>query len=143
MARRAARAWVVSHGEIVLTPGDYLVDEVVLFTASSKQGALRMIRQTHVDPGSWWRVDCTFMDRPEQMGGRSLLYSHRAREIAAVPLKQAYRGAIVRDRKALESMRERLAEARRTGGSKKMIRVFSQAIRYMSRCLSRNRHAPR
>lgn len=71
MANRAKKIYIVLHHEIMGVPGNYRDDEMVFFTASSLQHALKLIRRMHVDRWSWWEIQVhqlNSIDWPEHVG---------------------------------------------------------------------------
>lgn len=135
---RGSMIWVISHCEVVLTAETYLVDEAVMFTASSKRAAEKLIRRVRVDPGTWWRLECARLDDVEGTVGRCILFSRDGRAIRTAPVKQGYRAAIARDKRLLVSLRKRLADVRRDGGSgsKKLIVNLQSTIGHVTKNLS-------
>lgn len=82
--RQKRTVWVVSHFEFLGPP--YWLDELVSHVASTKPGALRVLRSLHVDPGTWWGVQpCRVDGPPDSEPGRQLLYSRTGK-----PMKRGY-----------------------------------------------------
>ena len=133
---KKTRVWVVSHAEVFLYPGDHRVDEVVTFIASSKTAALRLIRKTWVDPGTWWRLDRGRLDDLKGCRSGWLIYSRSGRRLRTAPVKQGYRAAINRYRRNLRRTEEQLGKARREGAPKKILWNLSRTVRWMRRCLA-------
>ena len=82
------KIYIVLHHEIFYNGGDvpYRADEMVFYTASSMENALKMIRKAGVDCWSWWeiqsqRVDDPSGDWPEHVG----YYDRRGRQIESPP----------------------------------------------------------
>lgn len=130
-----ARVWVVSHCEVFLDRGAHAVDELVTFVASSKESALRLIRATWVDPGTWWRIEGFPLDDLKVMGGDAELYSREGRRLKSAPVRQGYRAAIPRYRKNLAALRASLAQARREGRPKKVLATLRRALESIRRRL--------
>ena len=128
-------AWIVSHCEVYLKPGSWAVDEMPQFVASSKASALRLIRATWVDPGTWWRLEEFRVDDFQVRGRAAELYSREGRPLKSEPRERGYRAAIPRYRKNLARMRAQLEEFRREGRPKRDIAIVSQALRSTRNCL--------
>ncbi len=65
------KIFIVLHHEIIGTPDDYRVDEMVFYTASSMKTALALIKKSRVDRWSWWEIQVQDLDRcewPEHVG---------------------------------------------------------------------------
>lgn len=131
-----ARVWVVSHAEVFLYPDGHRVDESVTFIASSKTKALRLIRRTWVEPGTWWRLDRGRLDDLEGCRSGLLLHSRRGGRLRSAPVQQGYRAAILRYRRNLRRTEEHLKKERRKGAPKKTLRNIQQAILWIRRCLA-------
>jgi hypothetical protein len=132
---KGARAWVVSHVEVFLKPRDYAVDEMVTYVASSKEDALRLIRATAVDPGTWWKIEPFPLDDYKVMGGDAELYSREGRRLKSAPVRQGYRAALPRYRKNAASLHARLAQARREGRPRKDVDLLRKALEGTRACL--------
>jgi hypothetical protein len=73
MANRRV-VWVLSHFEFLGRPSR--LDEVVLHVATTKAAALRHVKSTHIDPGTWWglqpfRIDDRGFWRPQVLYSRT------------------------------------------------------------------------
>src|SRR6185295_752266 len=80
--------WILTHFEFLGPP--YWLDDVVCRVASSRSGALRLLRQMRVDPGTWSGLQCARVDDLEGDPGRQELYSRTGRRIRrGYTLKQA------------------------------------------------------
>jgi len=132
---KGQRVWVVSHCEVFLQPGRSAVDEVVTYVASSKASALRLIRATRVDPGTWWRLEPARVDEIDIRGCASELYSREGRRLKTAPVEKGYRAAIPRYRKNLASVRRRLAEFSREGRPKRDLDILRGALKSIQSCL--------
>jgi hypothetical protein len=132
---KGRRIWIVSHCEVYLQPGDYGVDETVLFLASSKAKALRLMRASWVEPGSWWRLESGRLDDLEGRFPGTALYSQTGRLLKSAPVQAGYRAAISRYRRNLERLRVRLAEVRREGGAKRHVDFLREAMRSLGSSL--------
>ena len=130
-----ARVWVVSHVEVYLKPGTFGIDVMTTFVASSKASALRLIRATWVDPGTWWHLEAFRMDDYQVLGGAGELYSRDGRLLKRAPVEQGYRAAIPRYRKNLATLRAAVAAARREGRPRKVLDNLRRAVETTRRCL--------
>jgi hypothetical protein len=129
MRRRTNTVWVLLHGEIHLTLEGPRVDEAVMGTATSKAAALRLLRKTWIEPGTWWVLEQAGVNSVEGGRGRPLIYSPAATPLRQRPLDAAERMALVRLRKDIEGMR---GVVRRTPPGKKKHRAsLRSSLRYL------------
>ena len=128
-------AWIVSHCEVYLKPGTWAVDEMPQYVASSKASALRLIRATRVDPGTWWRLEEFRVDDFQVRGRAAELYSREGRPLKSEPRERGYRAAIARYRKDVVRIRASLAKFRREGRPKRDIVILEKALRSAEGCL--------
>ena len=140
---RGPLIWVVLHCEVVLTVDSWLVDEAVLFVASSRATVERLIRSYRVDPGSWWRVECARLDDIEGTcthGRVGTVYYSRTGKVLRQPPKEAgYRAAIFRDRRTADSIEKRLKKSASDALSQKVIKNLRTALRSIRRVLSHHK----
>jgi hypothetical protein len=89
MKRKSKRLYLVLHHEIFCRGQDaYHADEMVFHVASTLEKALKYIRESHVEPYSWWEiqlVDLDGEDWPERIG----LYGRRGGELKKAPFEKA------------------------------------------------------
>ena len=127
--------WIVSHCEVYLRPGLHGVDQLTSFVASSKAAALRLLRATRVDPGTWWRLEEFRVDDFQVRGCAAELWSREGRPLKSAPVKAGYRAAIIRYRKDALRIRASLAKFRREGRPKRDLDVLEKALRSTKTCL--------
>jgi hypothetical protein len=61
------KVYIVLHHEIFeCKTGGYVADEMVFYVVSSMAGAIRCIKNSHVDPYSWWEIQQAILDDPSQ-----------------------------------------------------------------------------
>ena len=68
--------YLVLHHEIMGVKENCRADEMVFYTATSFENAMRLIKKTHVSAWSWWEIqvhDANTSDWPESLG----LYGRR------------------------------------------------------------------
>jgi hypothetical protein len=58
------KVYIVLHHEIVQNGKGYRTDEMVFFVVSCMKKALEAIKQSHVDPYSWWEIQEQILDDP-------------------------------------------------------------------------------
>src|SRR4051812_31026260 len=135
MARKTTRrpplppVWVVSHCEVFLEPHNHLVDETVVFVATSRRSLEEYFKRIRIQPGTWWRVECGRLDDVEGTVAASVLYSRLGRVIKTPRVKQGYRAAIADNRKWAERYQEMLKKARREGRPGKEIETLERNLR--------------
>jgi hypothetical protein len=121
----------------------WVVHEEVLFAASSKPAAQRLIRSVKVDPGSWWRVESARLDDIEgtraQDQARTLFYSAAGKVIGSPDLKMGYRGAVLRERRNSKAIEKWLGIAAERGHSKTAIMNMKNSLRYIRNILSHHK----
>ncbi|HEX7897559.1 MAG TPA: hypothetical protein VF950_07345 [Planctomycetota bacterium] len=127
--------WVISHCEVYLKPGTWAVDEMPQFVASSKDAALRLIRATWVDPGTWWRLEEFRVDDFQVRGRAAELYSREGRPLRSEPRERGYRAAIARYRKDVGRIRAQMTTFRSEGRPKRDVAVLEKALRSTRSCL--------
>ena len=127
--------WILSHCEVYLKPGDWAVDEMASFVASTKAAALRLIGATRVDPGTWWRLEEFRVDDFQMRGCAAELYSREGRPLKSPPAKAGYRAAIVRYRKDVGRIRSQMTKFRSEGRPKRDIAILEKALRSTESCL--------
>jgi len=121
--------WVVSHCEVFLEPRNHLVDETVVFVATSQQSLERYFKRIRIQPGTWWRVECGRLDDVEGTVAGSVLYSRRGKVIKTPPVKQGYRAAIADNKKRAERCLGMLKKARREARTRKEIESLERNLR--------------
>lgn len=78
------KVFLVVHHEIMGTPDNCRVDEMVFYTCTSLKRALGLIKKSRVDRWSWWEIQSQELNRldwPEHLG----LYGPRGGELAKPP----------------------------------------------------------
>ncbi len=83
----AMQIYLVLHHEIGGTDDDPRADEMVFYTASSLQEALRLIRISYVARWSWWEIQVHTLnnsDWPEHVG----YYSRRGGKLKQPPYEK-------------------------------------------------------
>lgn len=108
MPRTAGRrVWVVSHCEILVFPRYWHVDEMVFGAASSMRGARRLIRETCVEAGSWWRVDVARVDSVHE-DTQVLYFTREGRRTSRAPVHLGIRAWPRRRARQLAQVRDML-----------------------------------
>ena len=78
------KIFIVLHHEIMGTPENYRVDEMVFYTCDSLKKAINLIRKSGVDRWSWWEIrsqELNSDDWPEHIG----YYGMRGGKLAKAP----------------------------------------------------------
>ncbi|MEI7460452.1 MAG: hypothetical protein WCK15_13660 [Pirellula sp.] len=81
------KIFIVLHHEIMGTPEDCRVDEMVFYTCDSLKKAINMIRKSGVDRWSWWEIqsqETNRLDWPEHVG----YYGLRGGKLAKAPYEK-------------------------------------------------------
>jgi hypothetical protein len=131
-------AWIVSHGEVLLTLDGPRVDEVVTFAASSRKSALSLMRKVSVDAGTWWLLEPVRLDDLDGNQLRGELYSQTLKPLRNRPLEQGRRAALRRCEKDLALITRLLKE---TGPGPKGSAALRRTLATLRRVLARNRKA--
>ncbi len=81
------KVFIVVHHEIMGTPDDCRVDEMMFYTCKSLKKALELIKKSSVDRWSWWEIRVQDMDDlewPEHVG----YYGRRGGKLAKPPYEK-------------------------------------------------------
>ncbi len=119
---------IISHCEVFLEPGIHLVDETVVFVATSKYFVEKYFQRVRIEPGTWWRVECGRLDDIEGTVAGSVLYSRAGRVLKTSPVKQGYRAAIVRNQAWADRYLAMLKKARREGQPREEIENLERTL---------------
>ena len=134
--RTGDRIWVVFHCEVALSLQGPLVDEMVFFTASSKFTAMRLIRESHVNPGTWWRLNCARLDNIDGTCEPSVLYSRAGRVIRTRPFEKGFRAALRQNKQDVERIKKQLNSPQKAELSAKAIANLRDTLRSIRRVIS-------
>ena len=123
-----ARLWVLSHCEVFHLPAYWYVDELPLAVASSRRAVARLIRASHVEPETWWRVQAFTLDAVDGAQWPPLFYSRSGRLLSTAPTRQALRAWPRIRRRRLLWARRSLADAL-CSKDRRAIRLARESLR--------------
>ncbi len=116
--KKKATVWVIMHYEILQVNPFTIVDSVQFHVASSRKKAEEHMRQSWVEPYSWWQVHPYVVDFEDCLheGEEVYYYSHRGKPLRSAPCKQAIK-AYERKRPWLERRRPKSISETQTQSS--------------------------